>query len=194
VYQDKERQTSVGGRPLDDARLCEQARAGDVDAYEKLVQRYQRLAYRAAYVITRSSADAEDVTQEAFVKAYYALARFRPDAPFKPWLMRIVANEALNRRRATGRQENLALRVAEVSPSGDAAPSPEVAAIHSETQQQVLGAMNELGEKDRLIIALRYFFDMSQTEMAEVLGCRPGTVKSRLSRALTRLKEVLVDA
>lgn len=183
----------MGGRPLDDARLCEQARSGDVDAYEKLVQRYQRLAYRAAYVVTRSSADAEEVAQEAFVKAYYALGRFRPGAPFKPWLMRIVVNEALNRKRASGRQENLVLRAAEARPSGDAVPSPEAAAINAETQQQVIAAMNKLGERERLVIALRFFFDMSQAEMAETLGCRPGTVKSRLSRALSTLKDVMTD-
>jgi RNA polymerase sigma-70 factor, ECF subfamily len=183
----------VEGRPLDDARLCERARSGDADAYEELVQRYQRLAYRTAYIVTRSSADAEDVSQEAFVKAYYALDRYRLDAPFKPWLMRIVVNEALNRRRAHGRQEDLALRVAGARPSGDAAPSPEAAVIEAESQQKVIAAVNRLGERDRLVIALRYFFDMSESEMAEVLGCRPGTVKSRLSRALGRMKEVLVD-
>jgi RNA polymerase sigma-70 factor (ECF subfamily) len=144
-------------------------------------------------VVTRSSADAEDVSQEAFVKAYYALDRFRPDAPFKPWLMRIVVNEALNRRRSHGRQEELALRVAVARPSGDAAPSPEAAAIEAERQQHVIAAVNRLGEKDRLVIALRYFFDMSEAEMAEVLQCRTGTVKSRLSRALERMKRVLVD-
>ena len=181
----------MGGRPLDDARLCEQARFGDVDAYEELVRRYQRLAYRTAYVVTRSSADAEDVTQEAFVKAYYALDRFRVDDPFKPWLMRIVVNAALNHKRTQGRQENLALRMAEVRPSGGAAPSPEAAALTGEAHQEVVAALNALGEKDRMVIALRYFFDMSEAEMAIVLECPVGTVKSRLSRALTRLKEVL---
>jgi RNA polymerase sigma factor (sigma-70 family) len=183
----------VGGRPLDDARLCEQARFGDVDAYEELVRRYQRLAYRTAYVVTRSSADAEDVTQEAFVKAYYALDRFRPNAPFKPWLMRIVVNEALNRRRAGGRQENLVLRMTEARPSGGVAPSPEVAALDAETHHQVVSAVNRLADGDRLVIALKYFLDLSEAEMAGVLACPRGTVKSRLSRALARLKEILPD-
>lgn len=183
--------TSVGGRPLDDARLCEQARSGDVDAYEELVKRYQQLAFRTAFIVTRSAADAEDAAQEAFVKAYYALDRFRPGAPFKPWLMRIVVNEALNRRRAGGRQEGLALRMAQARPSGGAAPSPEVAVLDAEVQENVLAAVNALGERDRLVVALRYFFDMSEGEMAEVLECPVGTVKSRLSRALARLKETL---
>ncbi|MDP9321875.1 MAG: siderophore-interacting protein, partial [Chloroflexota bacterium] len=76
----------------------ERARRGDQDAYGELVTRYQALAARVAYVITASPAEAEDVTQDAFVKAYYALDRFREGAPFRPWLLRIVANEAKNRK------------------------------------------------------------------------------------------------
>jgi RNA polymerase sigma-70 factor, ECF subfamily len=185
--------TSVGGRPLDETRLCEQARSGDVDAYEELVKRYQQLAFRTAYVVTRSAADAEDATQEAFVKAYYALDRFTPGAPFKPWLMRIVVNEALNRRRAGDRQEGLALRMGQSRPSGGVAPSPEVAVLDAEIQHRVVAALNMVSERDRLVVALRYFFDMPEAEMAQVLECPVGTVKSRLSRALARLKEVLPD-
>jgi RNA polymerase sigma-70 factor, ECF subfamily len=164
-----------------------------VNAYEELVKRYQQLAFRTAFVVTRSGADAEDAAQEAFVKAYYALDRFRPGAPFKPWLMRIVVNEALNRRRSGGRQEGLALRMAQARPSGGVAPSPEVAVLDAEVQQDVLAAVNALGDRDRLVVALRYFFDMNEAEMAEVLECPVGTVKSRLSRALARLKEALPD-
>jgi RNA polymerase sigma factor (sigma-70 family) len=185
--------SSVGGRPLDEMRLCDQARAGDVKAYEELVTRYQQLAFRTAYVVTRSAADAEDATQEAFVKAYYALDRFTPGAPFKPWLLRIVVNEALNRRRAGNRQEGLALRIGQVRPSGGVAPSPEVAVLDAEVQHRVVAALNVLSARDRLVVALRYFFDMSEAEMAEMLECPVGTVKSRLSRALARLKEVLPD-
>ena len=95
------------GRPLeqeDDAELAERARRGDVAAYERLVRRYQQLAVRTAYVITGQSADAQDAAQEAFVKAYYAMGRFRSGAPFRPWLLRIVANEAINRRRSSRRK------------------------------------------------------------------------------------------
>ncbi|HEX3326069.1 MAG TPA: RNA polymerase sigma factor [Actinomycetota bacterium] len=183
----------MGGRPLDDARLCEQARSGDVGAYEELVRRYQRLAYRTAYVVTRSAADAEDAAQEAFVKAYYALDRFRPGAPFRPWLMRIVVNEALNRKRAGSRQEGLALRMTQGRPSGGVAPSPEVAVLDAEVSHVVIAALNQMSEKDRLVVALRYFFELSEAEMAQVLECPVGTVKSRLSRALARLKEALPD-
>jgi RNA polymerase sigma-70 factor, ECF subfamily len=179
------------GRPLeqeDDAELAERARGGDVAAYEELVRRYRQLAVRTAYVITGQSADAQDAAQEAFVKAYYAIGRFRTGAPFRPWLLRIVANEAINRRRSSRRKTALALRVAESRPSDDAAPSPEAAALAHELRGEVVTAMNRLREEDRLVIAYRYFFDLSESEMADALGCARGTVKSRLSRALKRLQ------
>ena len=176
------------GRPLEDSELVEQAQKGDAGAYEALVQRYQEVAFRTAYLITGEAAEAEDATQEAFVKAFYALARFRSGAPFRPWLLRIVANEARNRRKASGRGAQLALRVADDRPLGDAAPSPEEAVLAQEQRASLLQALNELREEDRLVLAYRYFFDLSESEMADALGCARGTVKSRLSRALSRLR------
>jgi RNA polymerase sigma factor (sigma-70 family) len=182
----------VEGRPLDDQELVELARGGDARAYETLVRRYQDLAYRTAYVIA-GAADAEDAAQEGFVKAWYALSRFRAGAAFRPWLLAIVANEARNRRRAGRRQDDLALRVAENRPSGDAAPSPEAAAVATEQRRLLLAAVGRLGEADRQVIACRYFLDLSEAEIASALGCRPGTVKSRLSRALDRLRAVMAE-
>lgn len=180
----------VGGGPsTDEADLVERARQGDVGAYEQLVQLYQELAFRAAYLILADAAEAEDATQEGFTKAYYALARFRVGEPFPPWLLRIVTNEARNRRRSAGQRAGLALRAAQLSPQGDAAPSPEAAAMAAEQRQALLAAINELREDDRTILAYRYFLDLSEAEMATALACRPGTVKSRLSRALGRLRD-----
>jgi RNA polymerase sigma factor (sigma-70 family) len=179
------------GRPVEDAELVERARAGDVDAYETLVRRYQVLAVRTAYVAGGSAADAQDAAQEGFVKAYQALGRFRPGAPFRPWLLRIVANEAINRRRTANRQFGLAQRVAEGRPAGGAAPSPEGAALLGETRRELMAALGALRDEERLAIAYRYFFDLSEAEMAEALGCARGTVKSRLSRALSRLRREL---
>lgn len=174
---------------MEDRALAERARLGDVDAYEDLVRQYQEIAFRTAYLITRDAADAEDVSQEAFVKAYLALGRFRPSASFRPWLLQIVANEARNRRKATARRLKLALRVSTVRPSGDAAPAPEAAALVAEQHHALLAALDGLRESDRLVIACRYFLELSEAEMAVVLDCRPGTVKSRLSRALDRLRD-----
>jgi RNA polymerase sigma factor (sigma-70 family) len=182
----------VEGRPLDEQELVEQARGGDARAYEVLVRRYQDLAFRTAWVIA-GGADAEDAAQEGFVKAWYALPRFRAGSPFRPWLLAIVANEARNRRRSGRRQDDLALRVAEDRPSGDAAPSPEAAALDSEQRRLLLAAVGRLGDSDRQVITCRYFLELSEAEMAAALGCRRGTVKSRLSRALARLRAALAE-
>jgi RNA polymerase sigma-70 factor (ECF subfamily) len=180
----------VEGRPTEDTDLVERARHGDENAYAELVTRYQALAARTAYVITGSDADAEEAAQDGFVKAFYALDRFRAGAPFRPWLLRIVANEAKNRRKAAGRRPTVDLSVAEDRPSGDTALSPEEAALASERRTFVLGALGKLREEDRLVIAYRYFMQLSEAEMADALGCARGTVKSRLSRAIARLREI----
>jgi RNA polymerase sigma factor (sigma-70 family) len=181
----------VVGRPLAEEELVERARRGDEAAYEELVRMYQGIAFRTAYLLAGSAADAEEAAQDGFVKAYRALGRFRTGAPFRPWLLKIVANEARNRRRASGRREQLALRAAAGAASGDAAPSPEAALLSAERRHQLLAALNRLPERDRLVLASRYLLDLSEEEAAAALGCRRGTVKSRLARALERLRDDL---
>jgi RNA polymerase sigma-70 factor (ECF subfamily) len=150
---------------------------------------HQGIAFRTAYLIAGSSSDAEEAAHDAFVKAFGALGRFRRGEPFRPWLLAIVANEARNRRRSAGRRHALALRAAEEIRPGDAAPSPEAAVLGREQRGLVLEAVNRLSEEQRLVVACRYFLDLSEAETASVLGIRRGTVKSRLSRALERLRE-----
>jgi len=174
--------------------LFTRAQRGSVDAYEEIVQRYQQLAFRTAYVITRSAAEAEEAAQDAFVKAYRALGSFRTGAEPRPWLLRIVANEARNRVRSAGRRQRLELRLAEGFRQGDAAPSPEAAAVDADERRRLVGLVNELEENDRLIIASRYFLELSGEETAAALGIPEGTVKSRLSRALGRLREKVEHA
>jgi RNA polymerase sigma-70 factor, ECF subfamily len=181
----------VEGRPLDETELVDRARAGDVNAYEQLVELYSTLAFRTAYLIAGSEADAQDASQEAFIKAYRALGRFRPGASFRPWILQIVANEARNQRRGFARRTNLSLRVAERLNSGAPGPSPEMLAEASEQRQQLVTAVNALRQEDRLVVACRYFLELSSQETSEVLGWPEGTVKSRLSRALDRLRERL---
>ena len=177
------------GRPPQEESLVERARRGDVSAYEELVHTYQGIAFRTAYLIAGTAADAEDAAQEAFVKAYRALGRFRAGAAFRPWLLQIVANEARNRRRSAGRRAALALRAAAQESSGDAAPSPEAALVASERRRELLAALERLREEERLVLACRFFLDLSEEETAAALGVRRGTVKSRQSRALARLRE-----
>jgi RNA polymerase sigma factor (sigma-70 family) len=181
----------VEGRPLEEADLIERAKEGDAEAYAEIVRRYQQLAFRTAYVVTGHAEDAEDAAQEAFVKAYRALPQFTSGLPLRPWLLRIVANEARNRRRSAGRASGLVVRVSQDRPSVDAAPSAEAALLASETRTSLLEAIGQLRDDDRRVIACRYFLDLSEAETAEVLDLPRGTVKSRLSRALARLRLAL---
>ena len=148
------------------------------------MREHQEVAFRAAYLVTGSAAEAEDASQEGFVKAWQALPRFREGAPFRPWLLAIVVNEARNRRRRAGRQATLALRALDPEPPG---PDERVAArLEHERLLRVLGGMSE---EDRLVIGYRYFLDLSEDETAEALAIPRGTVKSRTARALARLRE-----
>jgi len=155
------------------------------------VRRYQGIAFRTAYVLSGNAADAEEAAQDGFVKAYRALGRFRRGSPLRPWLLRIVANEARNRRRSAARRERLALRAAVEARPGDAVPSPEAALLDRESQEQLLAAVEHLSDDHHDAVACRYFLQLSEEETATALGVRRGTVKSRLARALERLREEL---
>ncbi len=182
---------SVEGRPLDDAALVAGAKNGDINAYAELVRRHQKLALRVAYLVSGSEADAEDITQDAFVKAYASLARFDPARPWTPWLLRIVRNEARNRRRRGGRQARLALRVATDPVSGDAAPSPEAAIVTRDQHARLLAVVDSLPKPQRDVIVCRYFLELSEVETSRALGLAVGTVKSRTSRALVAIRAAL---
>jgi RNA polymerase sigma factor (sigma-70 family) len=179
----------VEGRPLDERELVLRAQRGDARAFEQLVRPHREIAFRVAYLITRNPADAEDAAQEALVKSWRALGRFRAGSPFRPWLLRIAANEARNRRRSTSRREALALRVAIAAPPGEAAPSPEEAAVAEDERRHLLDALERLPDGSRLVLECRYLLGLSEEETAAALGLRRGTVKSRSARALDALRE-----
>jgi len=176
-------------RPPDDVLLAERARRGDERAFEELVRMYQGIAFRTAYLLTGSAADAEDAVQAGLIKAWTALNRFRRGAQFRPWLLRIVANEAHNRRRSTGRSQALHVRATVANPPNNAAPSLEETVLGQELQTELLGAVERLDERDRDVLACRYFLELSEEETATVLDVRRGTVKSRTARALARLRQ-----
>jgi RNA polymerase sigma-70 factor (ECF subfamily) len=148
------------------------------------VREHQEVAFRAAYLVTGSAADAEDAAQDGFVKAWQALPRFREGAPFRPWLLAIVVNEARNRRRRAGRQAALALRA--LDPPG---PGPDEEAVARADHERLLRMVGGMREEERLVIGYRYFLDLSEEETAQALGIPRGTVKSRTARALARLRE-----
>jgi len=165
-----------------------------VAAYEELVRRYQAIAHRTAYLACGVAADAEDAAQTAFVKAFDALGRFDPDRPFRPWLLAIVTNEARNRRRADARRASWELALAEDRSAERRVPSPEAETLAWDRRRALLGAVNGLPERDRDVVGCRYFLGLSEEEAAEALGVARGTVKSRLSRAIGRLREALEEA
>ncbi|MDQ3692371.1 MAG: sigma-70 family RNA polymerase sigma factor [Chloroflexota bacterium] len=146
-------------------------------------------------MITGSAEEAEDAAQEGFIRAYRSIDRFRPGAPFRPWLLKIVANVARTRRGRTGRLISIRLAAVDVEAiAGDVQATPEALAIANEQLDELLTAIGELRQDDQRVIALRYFLDLSEVEMAGVLRCARGTVKSRLSRALVRLRQVMLIA
>jgi RNA polymerase sigma factor (sigma-70 family) len=171
-------------RALTEGELLALARRGDGDAYASLVRAHQDIAFRTAMLITQDAAEAEEAAQDAFVKAWRALGRFREGEPWRPWLLTIVANEARNRRRSAGRRQALALRVVPQTETGSA----EATVLASETRAALLAAMARLRDDDRLVLGCRYLLELTEAETAAALGVKVGTVKSRSSRALERLR------
>jgi RNA polymerase sigma factor (sigma-70 family) len=169
------------------------ARDGDLDAFEVLVARHTALAYRTA-VLLGAGPDASDAVQDAFVKAFRGLRSFRQEAPFRPWLLRIVANETLNVHRSARRRVGAELRLAAGMSADELASvveSAESAALRAERRGQLLDAVRELPDKYRLVVTCRYFLELSEEETSVILGWPRGSVKSRLARALRRLRERL---
>lgn len=166
----------------------ERALGGDSDAFGVLVEQYQEVAFRAAYLIVRDAQTAEDVSQEAFIRAFRGLRGFRPNEPFRPWLLRIVTNLAINEVRSRQRRTGLLDRVSRTTPP--AAEPPEVT-LKDEYASTLARAINELPIDDRVVLHLRYFLDLPEREIATTIGKPAGTVKSRLHRASARLRSVI---
>jgi RNA polymerase sigma factor (sigma-70 family) len=177
-----------------DADEVARCRAGDLDAYSALVARYTVLAHRTA-VLFGAGDEAEDVVQEAFVKAYRNLHRFRLDGEFRPWLLRIVVNETKNLHRSRRRRDGMVLRLGAVSAREltGSGPEPEPEAVVRERDAELLTAVRKLPGKDQQVLACRYFLDLSEAETSQLLGWPRGSVKSRTARALGRLRTALSE-
>ena len=165
---------------------------GDHEAYANLVRPYERVAYRVAAAITGRSADAEEAMQNGFVKAYRSLHRFRVGAAFKPWLLRIVVNEAHNVLRAERRHVRLATRAAERHETAIA--GADEAVIAREEVETVLSSLARLPDADRLALALRYFAELPDGEAAALAGTSTEAYRVRLVRARKRLQALLEEA
>ena len=175
-----------------DAQIVARVRDGETDAYAELVRRHGPMARRTA-VLLGAGSDADDIVQEAFVKAYRSLGSFRAEAPFRPWLLRIVANEVRNAHRSSVRRDAREEAVVLGSPELLVAPDPAVAVLGADRRATLLEAIRALPERQRLVVTCRYLLELDEAETATVLGWPRGTVKSRLHRALDRLRTLLPD-
>jgi RNA polymerase sigma-70 factor (ECF subfamily) len=173
-----------------EAATIARARQGDENAWLHLVREHQEALFRLSYLIlgnTFSAGDAQDVTQEAFVRAYLHLDQFDEGRPLRPWLLGIAANLARNRRRSAGRYWAAVKRWWQ---NQDAAVQPPAHERRSE-QRELWQAVQQLSRRAQEVIYLFYFMELSEAETAQALSVPPGTVKSRLHRARKQLRAVI---
>ena len=180
-------------------RLVQQAQAGDDQAFVALVDKYRDSIYNYVARMLHDRTEAEDIAQEAFVRAYQALPEFRGASSFQTWLYRIASNLAIDAARRRGRRRTLSLEEPVSTDDGDVArefpdeqPGPFEQVRSSEVQQMVREAITELSPKLRAVVALYDLQGLSYQEIADILGCPVGTVKSRLFNARNQLHEKLV--
>lgn len=167
--------------------LITRAKTGDDDAFNELVVRYQEDVFRIALLVLHDVDEAKDVAQEAFIRAHGSMNRFQIERPFRPWIAKIAVNQARTAaKRASRRREQQS-----VDPAPATGYTIDSLLIDRERARELLAALQHVREKERVVIYLRYFRDFSERELAEYMGCKPGTVKSRLHRALAKLRAVI---
>lgn len=177
--------------PLDEADCIARAQRGEVAAFSELVRRYQDRIYRFLVRMTRSPEDARELTQETFLSAYQAMARWRPDARWSTWLFRIARNQALDRLRRARHVEFVALDEALHEQLPADTPTPEAALQARQRIAALEGALARLSVEHREILLLRDIEDMPYEDIAEVLDISLGTVKSRIARARAGLLQYM---
>lgn len=173
---------------LDDVTLIQRAANGDAAAWEPLMQTHQQAVFRLCYLLLGDPDDAEDVAQETFLRAWNYLKRFDSTRPLRPWLLSIASNLASNRRRSAGRYL-AALQRAFQNEIPQA--NVEEKNLQSNDAKELWKAVQTLNFQDQQIIYLRYFLDLPVNETAQVLEIAEGTVKSRLNRALEKLRKII---
>ena len=167
--------------------------AGDTDAYAVIVRNHADVARRTA-VVLGAGHEADDVVQDAFVKAYRTLGRFRLGTAFRPWLLRIVAHETRNLQRTRRRRDVREQRTVELEERlGADATQPASTLLEMERRSELIAALQTLPDQQRMAVVCRYLLDLDEAETAAALRCRRGTVKSRVHRGLARLREALDD-
>lgn len=172
---------------MNDEEAIQRCQDGNREAFRHLVERYQDLLYGTAYLMTENRSIAEEQVQEAFLSAWRGIGGFRNGRPVKPWLVRILVNSIMSQRR---RHSIPTAPLEEASHHPDPGGTAELVE-RTETQQRVHQALASLSQEHRHLVTLRYFADLTVPQLADVLGHREGTVKSRLHRALRHLQDEL---
>lgn len=175
---------------MDDANAVRRCQDGDSDAFRLIVDRYGDVLYGTAFLMTGDRALAEDMVQEAFVLAWRGIRGFRGGTNLKAWLMKILVNRVISELRQRRRHEPLG---DEHDLPGEEADAVDVL-VTAEEQARIRGALSTLALQSRQIVVLRFYAQMTVPEIANALGCREGTVKSRLHRALRKLRNCLEPA
>ncbi len=179
---------------LTDEEIVARVRAGEVEHFELLMRRHNGRVYRAARAILRDDGEAEDVMQDAYVRAFEHLHEFEGRARFSTWLTRIAVHEALARVRRQKRFDSLESHPEEPSMSTQSGSSPEQRASDVEMRSVLESAIGQLPDEFRAVFVLRAVDGLSGAETAECLGIREDTVKTRLHRARSRLQETLLHS
>lgn len=184
-------------RKIDEQILVKKAAAGDADAFEQLVLKYQSQIYNLCFRMSGNAEDAADLSQEAFIKAWNHLESFHFEAAFSTWLYRLASNTCLDFLRSAKRRPQISLTVEDsdgeegILDVPDSAATPEECLIAAEESRLLSQAMNALEPEQRQILTLRVVNEMSYADIADILRIREGTVKSRLSRARDALRKKL---
>jgi RNA polymerase sigma-70 factor (ECF subfamily) len=173
---------------LDEATLTQRAANGDSAAWEPLVLAHQQAVFRFAYLLLGDADDAEDIAQDTFLRAWNHLDQFDSTRPLRPWLLSIAANLSRNRRRSAGRYLAALTRAFREQPKEIPI---EASNVQTAEANQLWKAVQQLDPSDRQIVYLRYFLEISVADTAEALHIAEGTVKSRLSRALEKLRKII---
>jgi RNA polymerase sigma-70 factor (ECF subfamily) len=177
---------------VSEANLINQARQGDEAAWLQLINQHQEAVFRLAYLLLSDADEAQDAAQEVFIRAFRSLDRFDAQRPLRPWLLRITTNLARNRLRAVGRYLAALNRWWREEPEA-VEPNPQDKQARQDEARTLWQAVRRLNRADQEIIYLRYFLELSVAETAEAIEVAPGTIKSRLHRALNRLRAVVTE-
>lgn len=186
--------------PPDEMALVKRARQGDLSAYDDLIRRYQERIYATVYHMTSNHEDANDLAQEAFIKAFQALKSFKGGSSFYTWVYRIAVNKTINFLKQRKHKAQMSLDDLDFNAEHDpdlvaliSDKTPRREASLAELQEKLNAAMQKLSEPHRLVVTLHDVQGMSHEEIAEIMDCNIGTVRSRLFYARQQLQAYLSD-